>query len=316
MYRTSPTPGFVAACAAVLLSVGVQMPSARAAVVVSAQGGVTAGAAAQVPQIVTSPPDAGPADIFPSISDAGSFSFGHVYSYADGTIGSRSSGTGTYSAYGSATYHNSYTAPTTGDYYFKYTITAGELGVHLDADANGTQSASTSAVVTLTTGSGTTTLLNYAASMNLASNNTLPTFLESGPVLNTLGATLSLGDGTYAWGDYAASVFLGSFAAGQTFDLDYVLSSSANGTTQMPIFIATNIACAADITAVVQDVPGCGPFGGSGSAIARFGDPDGPYLVAPSVFGIETTAVPEPASIGAFMAGAAGLAAVRRRRRR
>ncbi|MBS0638451.1 MAG: PEP-CTERM sorting domain-containing protein [Proteobacteria bacterium] len=165
--------------------------------------------------------------------------------------------------------------------------------------------------------------------MDLQTPGSSPIFQETGASglnLNPGGLSTGINFGTYAWDSYASSISLGTLLAGQSVIIDYVIGSSADGTTTPgfspgcgygygyggecyggPIFTAFNNVCAGE--SLIFD--GCGSgFYALGSAIGRFGDP----LNFGDTASIALVPVPEPASMGVLGAGVAGLAFMRRRR--
>lgn len=256
-------------------------------------------------------PASPPNDIYPSDSDGTNSIFGHVYSYANGINGSRSSGTNTYSINGTSEYTTTYTntGSTAAAYYFDFEIAAGELSVSLPGAATGTQSASLSAKI-LVNG---VAAFDYESSMSIATGGS-PAFTESGAVLNPSGASATATSDDYFWSAFDASVFLGTLNPGQSVTVDYTLFSSAIG--------------------AMTDVGTCssGGYGGYGgyilaslsygggstscvsTALARIGDPfngGGTPVDPPASFGI---AAPEPTTLALLGVGLSSLAFARRRR--
>ena len=307
---------FLTSCSVVaIVAVSVVPPALADSTTTSAGAIYSLGGGVPVSTTVTNPPNN--ADILPSGGDlVGNSVFGHVYSYPNGVIGSRSSGVNVFNIQGTATYTQIFTPTLTGAYVFNYLITGGELSVNMTSGTQ--QSASLSAVITETVGATTTTLLNYASSMNLSGAGATPTFSETGLTLGSAPPTLGTGSGDYTWNDYSGFLDLGTLAAGQSVQIDYTIVSQAIGNSPGTL-IGGGGSCYGQtglaVTATAYgDYGGCGSYYSfEGSALARIGDPDGLDVTnGPLNFGV--TPVPEPASMAALGAGLAGLAFARRKR--
>jgi hypothetical protein len=261
-----------------------------------------------------SPPDATDPDISPSASGSnGSSVFGHVYSYnptGSYAFGSRSSGQSTYSITGAANYTDTFTVGASAAYAFLFDLDAGQMSVSIPTGVDGTQSSSLRVVITETIGSGAPiTLFDYNASMSVLSSIDVPTFSETGGMLNPAGPTKSPGAGDYVWDVYQGSVSLGSLAQGELVTISETITSSATGTSDPQ-------SCSGGGNGVFEAVTSAAVVGGGGacgSAIARIGDPPSFDALAPSVVPVGPP-VPEPATWGLLAAGFASLALIRRRR--
>ena len=246
-------------------------------------------------------------DLLPIANNGSNSIFGHDYGTFGGTFGSRSSGAGVYSISGRTEYQQTITNTNAAatDYTVTYTLANGGLNVQAAPTASGAQTAAVTAILTATGGMASQTLVNYAASLNFNSTSqVIPSFSETGLVLNAAGPTLAPDSGDYSWNPYTATVDLGILAPGASVDLDYVITSAATGSTPFQTRLT------------LLAYGGNGGYGGltnGGSALGRFGDP---FTGTGTAFVVKANAlaVPEPASLAVLGAGFAALASFRRRR--
>jgi hypothetical protein len=221
-----------------------------------------------------------------------------VYEYAsayadgdtDGSFYSNASGSGTFES--SATFLQSYSVendPFDQTFDFTFTIENGSLEVGCNgyggdgyggdgygSDCSGTSNASYDAKILL---NGSAIWTNMA---ELAFDGTDISLTTSGDMLGTYTPSSSY----YSWSHQSFTIDLGSFAANETFTLDYEITLNT--------------------------------YGNDGYSYAQFGDPNGfgqsgsPFIA--TVTNPNPTSVPEPTSLGILAAGL-GLLGLNRRRK-
>ncbi len=99
--------------------------------------------------------------------------------------------------------------------------------------------------------------------------------------------------GQYTWGDYIDSLALGSFAAGDVFTIDYILTTTASG-----------------------NYSNCSSFECIGATNVSIGDPFGVGGANSfNVTGASAAAVPEPTTLALLGMGLAGITITRRKQR-
>jgi hypothetical protein len=228
--------------------------------------------------------------------------FGHDYGYEQGWFGTRSSGTGNFTKTGSSlwsdTITNTWGAPTAIT--VNFLVDNGEVGVSMP-NTPGSYSAGVAAEIKV----DGNVLFSSTADMSITDGG-MPTFNTTGTVLNPGGESLSEGSGSYSWAPYSGSIFLGLLDVDESFTVEYLLTSYANGS-----------------------LPDCGTGGGGygygygygptdsgvscylGQSVGRIGDPLNIETNGPNQFDVAT---PEPASAAMLGAGLAALAFRRRRR--
>lgn len=247
---------------------------------------------------------------------AGSDVLYHSYGATDGNFGSRVSGNGTYNISSSFLYRDTVTnlAGVAQSYALDFTIAPGELSVYAGQPLQAGQSlyAAYAIAVQITSLSGTSHLFDSAADLSLDSSGLV--FNDSG--VTSLGGTLA--GQQYAWHFFSESLDLGTFASGESFTLDYYLTTTATG--NVGSCGALEPEAGNDLTQPVElggeaEVEGNSelinfPCGGS---LARSGDP----LLLGNISShqlLSTAAVPEPGMLLLLGVGLIGMAGTRLRK--
>jgi len=289
------------------------------AVMISADASYTIGA---VPGSASDSSSIDPSsvDIIASSSGPGGSVFYHTFGNTSGTFGSRVSGDGTFDITSSFTFFNSYenTTGVSQDFFFDFTVIPGSIGTNLFGTAALGAGESLFSSYSLDVmidydqdGTFDSTIFNSAAS--ITTTDTGSTLTESGTTL----ASATYSDGAfgaqYSCAQTIESLFIGSILPSDSFDIQYILTTSANGNAgfggsagcepEFEVDVARNLV-------LLDEEFGCP----SGGAIARVGDPFGPSVASVSSLPTPSASVTEPYTIGLLTAGLAGLLAARRRK--
>ena len=253
-------------------------------------------------------------DVIGGTGDGSSSIFYHTFGDTDGDFGSRVSGDGTFDITGFFQFDNTYTNDTgiDQDFIFDFTIIAGELNNSfglLDPGDSLFASYDIDVMVDFDQdGSFDSTIFESSASVTTTDAGT--TIDTDGSTLDGASPSISPGFARYSWNETMESLFIGTIAAGDSFDLQYILTTTARGVT------TSNNNCfgGGEFLAQVAVDNDVGE-GSCNSALARNGDPFGPG--AGNTFSISSTPtnpLPEPTSLILLGLGATALVAGRRKK--
>lgn len=257
---------------------------------------------------VTTPPFAS-VDILGGDGNPGGSVFYHTFGNSAGVFGSRVSGDGTFDITGAFSYSENVTN-TSGvaqNYGFDFNVIPGEIRV----DSFGPLSlgdfaaADYSIEVMLTTTAGTTSVFDSAANIGLDDSGVV-SFADTGS--SSLGGVFSPfpGGGQYSWLNVLFSLDLGVFAPGESFTLDYLLTTNASGRFDGPCGFGGGEG--EFFLAAIDGGEGCV------SAGSRSGDPLGGQGFGNTLTLTQVAVVPEPGSLLLMGAAAFGLGAMRKRK--
>lgn len=213
------------------------------ATVITAEVDYTIGAGTPVNDIDTSSTTPSNVDIIGGNGNPTGDVFYHTFGYTAGNFGSRVSGNGLFDITGSYTFFDSYTnsSNVSEDFNFGFTVIPGELSV--SGNPIGPESLFSSYDLSVMVdfdqdGTFDSTIFNSFASLTKTSADLTGQLVTSG---TSLGGTLSesFNSTTYSWGAYTDSVFVGSILPADSFNLKYVLTTTASSTVSrgsQPIF--------------------------------------------------------------------------------
>ncbi len=310
---------FRSCMAAALLAIAAWASAPAGAAVISATASATLGESmtpAPGSPYSDGPVSSGSVDILEFHFDGSGNSIGiHTFGAADGSsFGSRSSADGLDAASdGTFTFMDTFTN-TTGSaslFDFVFTVIPGEVFVsEFDSSVTPGASDDLSAGYVLDINVGGSDAFDSAVTISNDSSGITQT--RTGIDLNT-GLPFSPGttsDNSYMWDEFVGSVSLGLLQPGDSVDIDYTLSTTA----EVAVYVAGTFACGGGFDGegggelvLTIDEPG---FGGC-SAIARIGDPL-PGQTGGNSF--HFAPVPAPAGLGLILLGIAGVGFARRAR--
>lgn len=237
------------------------------------------------------------------LSSAGSFNnnvFYHTFGNTSGNFGARVSGSGIFDITSSYTFFNTYTNSSTAseDFNFDFTVIPGEirtsgtlvtgeslftsynLGVMIDFDQDGVFDS---------------TIFNSAASITTTSAGSVHE--TSGTSLTGANYSENSGSAEYSWSSFSDSIFVGSILPSDSFDLQYILTTTARGN-------VSNTDCGEGFhdggEGFIDD--GGEGFTPCGEAIARSGDPFG-FQNTANISSSPTPNNPVPAPSGLALLG-------------
>jgi hypothetical protein len=259
-------------------------PSAMATVI-TAKVDYTIGAGAPVNATDTSSTTPSNVDVIGSSGNPSGDIFYHTFGNTAGNFGSRVSGNGLFDITGSYTFFDSYTnsSNVSEDFNFGFTVVPGEISV--SGNPMGPESLFSSYDLSVMVdfdqdGTFDSTIFNSFASLSKTNSDLTGQLVTSG---TPLGGTLSefFDSTTYSWGPYTDSIFVGSILPADSFDLKYVLTTTASSTVphaSQPIFECGGEGPTDEIRPrIFVDLEGINCDTG-GSATSRIGDPIGGFF--------------------------------------
>ena len=263
---------------------------------------------------VDGPATSGSVDILAGDDDGlGNSVFYHTYGNTAGNFGSRVSGDGNFDITGVFSFSNVYqnTSTSAQNAEFNFNVIPGELNVYFGGAMTGTDSLYADYSIDIMFNG--TSIWDSSAFVSLDATNGY-TFGDTGS--HSLNGTYN-GTGYYYWNNFSETLDLGSIAAGETFSIDYILSTTARGSFADVDCLSGGSDGQEFAFIDGQAVESEEGYGSScGSAVARSGDPLNPHLPG-NTAGVnfnQPTAVPEPSILMLFGLGFAGLFAASRKK--
>lgn len=262
----------------------------------------------------TSSADPSSVDILDSAFDATGDIFYHTFGNTAGNFGSRVSGSGTFDITGFFQYDNTYTNSSgeSQDYSLDFTIIPGELFQSFSGLTPGQSLFSSYDIDVMidTDQDGTFETMLYESFASITTTDAGSVLAQSGSVLDGASYSSDPNFAQYSWNSTTESLFIGSFLDGESFDLRYILSTTATGVG------LDNNDCGEEgdfVAAPTVDFID----GPCNSALARSGDPFGPGNPNNiTVASTPTNPVPEPAGLALIGLGATILFIRRNRKAR
>jgi hypothetical protein len=278
---------------------------------------------------IDGPATSGSVDVLAGDSDSsGNNVFYHTYGDVGGTFGSRVSGDGNYDITGLFTYQETFVNPNPfpSPASFSFNIIPGELSAFLSSGYTPAAGDALLSRYEIDIRLNGTSIWDSSATLSYDGGTNMFSFADTGT--NSLGGTFSSTptSAIYSFGPYSNTIALGTFAAGETFLLEYDLKAIATGNLPNTCMDGQpegngeiNPEVATAVAANIGVEPGQGACGGS---TARSGDPFDPtFGNTGTVTGAvpATATVPEPSNLFSFLAlagGIAGSSILRRYRRK